>query len=76
MLGGGDQLSSREYEELLGILIDHKWTFDDYLLNIVQKINQKNTHPGKTIKVHASKEDENYHESISYNFHIVNLDNS
>ena len=41
MLGGGDQRSSRKYEELLGILIDHKWTFEDYLLNIVQKINQK-----------------------------------
>ena len=41
MLGGGDQLSRRKYEELLGILIDHKWTFDDHLLDIIQKINQK-----------------------------------
>ena len=32
----GDQLSSRKYEELLGILIEHKWTFEDHLLNIVQ----------------------------------------
>ena len=35
----GDQLSSCKYEELLGILIDHKWTFE--LSNIIQKINQK-----------------------------------
>ena len=41
MLGGGDQLSRRKYEELLGILIDHKWTFDDHLLDIIQEINQK-----------------------------------
>ena len=38
-----DQLSSRKYEELLGILIDHKWTFEDHLLNIAQKINKKYT---------------------------------
>ena len=25
---GRDQLSSHKYEELLGILIDHKWTFE------------------------------------------------
>ena len=37
----GDQLSSRKYEELLGILIDHKCTFEDQLLNIVQNINQE-----------------------------------
>ena len=36
----GDQLSSRKHEKLLGVLIDHKWTFEDHLLNIVQKINQ------------------------------------
>ena len=35
----GDQLSSRKYEELLGALIEHKWTFEDYLLNIAQKFN-------------------------------------
>ena len=28
------------YEKLLGILIDHKWKFED-ILDIVQKINQK-----------------------------------
>ena len=32
----GDQLSSRKYQELLGILIEHKWTFEDHLLNIAQ----------------------------------------
>ena len=32
-VGRGDQLNSRKYEELLRILIDHKWTFEDYLLN-------------------------------------------
>ena len=37
----GDQLSSRKYEELLGMLIDHKCTFEDQLLNIAQKINQE-----------------------------------
>ena len=37
----GDQLSSRKYEEFLDILLDHKWTFEDHLLNIVQKVNQK-----------------------------------
>ena len=37
----GDQLSSRKHEKLLGVLIDHKWTFEDHFLNIVQKINQK-----------------------------------
>ena len=30
----GDQLSSRMYEELLGILMDRKWTFEDHCLNI------------------------------------------
>ena len=36
-VGGGEdnQLSSRKYEELLGILIDHKLTFKNYLLNFV-----------------------------------------
>ena len=38
---GGDQLSSRRYEELLGILIDHLLRFEDHILNIVQKINKK-----------------------------------
>ena len=37
----GNQLSSSKSEELLGILIDHKLTFENYLLNIVQKVNQK-----------------------------------
>ena len=37
----GDQLSSRKYEELLGIRINHKWIFEDHLLDIVQKNNQK-----------------------------------
>ena len=30
----GNQLSSSKYEELLGILIDHKFTFENHLLNI------------------------------------------
>ena len=30
----------------------------------------KNTHPGKNIKEHASKEAEKYYESISQNLHI------
>ena len=38
---GGNQLSSSKYEELLGILIDHKLTFENHLLNIIQKVNQK-----------------------------------
>ena len=38
---GGNQLSSSNYEELLGILIDHKLTFENDPLNIVQKANQK-----------------------------------
>ena len=33
--GEGNQLSSRKYEELLGILIDHKLTFKNHLLNFV-----------------------------------------
>ena len=37
----GDQPSSRKYEELLGILINHKCTFEDQLLNIVRKINRE-----------------------------------
>ena len=32
--GGGDQLSSHKYEELLGIPIYHKWGSEDHLLNI------------------------------------------
>ena len=38
---GGNQLSSSKYEELLGVLIDHKLTFGNHLLNIIQKVNQK-----------------------------------
>ena len=30
-----------KYEELLGILIEHKLTFENHVLNIVEKINQK-----------------------------------
>ena len=37
----GNQLSSSKSEELLGILIDHELTFENRLLNIVQKVNQK-----------------------------------
>ena len=37
----GKQLSSSKSEELLGILIGHKLTFENHLLNIVQKVNQK-----------------------------------
>ena len=29
------------YEELLGVPIDHKLTFENHLLNIVQKVNQE-----------------------------------
>ena len=36
MLGG-----ENKYEELLNILKDNKLTFENHLLNIVQKINQK-----------------------------------
>ena len=39
--GEGNQLSSRKYEELLGILIDHKLTFKNHLLNFVWKVDQK-----------------------------------
>ena len=38
---GENQLSSNKYEELLGILTEHKLTFENHLLNIVQKVNQK-----------------------------------
>ena len=38
---GENQLSSSKYEKLLGILIDHKLTFKNHLLNIIQKLNQK-----------------------------------
>ena len=38
---GENQLSSSKYEEPLCILIDHKLTFENYLLNIVQRVNQK-----------------------------------
>ena len=36
----GESISSK-YEELLDILMDHKLTFENHLLNIVQKVNQK-----------------------------------
>ena len=36
----GNQLSSSKYEELLGILTDHKLTFENHLLNIIQKVDQ------------------------------------
>ena len=29
------------HEELLGILLDHKWRFEDHFLNVVEKIKQK-----------------------------------
>ena len=32
----GNQLSSSKYEELLGVLVDNKLTFENYLLNIIQ----------------------------------------
>ena len=51
---GRNQLSISKYEELLGILIDHKLTFENHLLNIVQKVNQK-----LHALVHASEEAEN-----------------
>ena len=38
---GGNQLSSSNHEELLGILIYHKLTFKNHLLNIIQNVNQK-----------------------------------
>ena len=38
---GGNQLSSSKYEEILGVLMDHKLTFGNHLLNIVQRVNQK-----------------------------------
>ena len=28
---GSDQLSSRKYEELLGIITDYKWKFEDHI---------------------------------------------
>ena len=39
--GEGNQLSSKKYEQLLGILIDHKLTFKNHLLNFVWKVDQK-----------------------------------
>ena len=41
LMCGGNQISSTKYEELLGTLIDHELTFEDQLLNIVQRINQR-----------------------------------
>ena len=37
----GNQLSISKYEELLVILMDHKLTFENHLLNIEQKADQK-----------------------------------
>ena len=37
---GGNQLSNSKYEELLVVIIDHKSTFENHLLNIIQKVNQ------------------------------------
>ena len=55
----------------LVIAIDHKWTFEDHLLNIIQKINQKIHTLARISKVYASKEAEKYHENISHNLHIA-----
>ena len=33
--------SKSKYEERLGVLIDHKLTFENHLLNIIQKVDQK-----------------------------------
>ena len=60
--GGGNQLSSSKYEELLGILIDHKLTFENHLSNIVQKVNQKLHALAR--EVNASEKAENDHKSI------------
>ena len=38
---GENQLSGSKYEDVLGIRIDHKLIFENHLLNIVQKVNQK-----------------------------------
>lgn len=37
----GNQLISNKYEELLGMLINHKLTFGNHILNIVRKVSQK-----------------------------------
>ena len=37
----GNQLSSSKSEKLLGILINHKLAFENHLLNIDQKVDQK-----------------------------------
>ena len=65
---GGDQLSSPKYEELLGILIDYKWTFEDHLLD---NINQKIHILGRILKYMSQKKADKYHESISYNVDVV-----
>ena len=59
-----NQLSSSKSEELLGILIDHKLTFENHLLNIVQKVNQKLHALARISKYMPRKKAENYHESI------------
>ena len=38
---GGNRLSNSSCEGLLGVLIDHKLTFENLLLNIIQKVKQK-----------------------------------
>ena len=35
---GGNQLSSSTYEGLLGVLKDHKLTFENHVLNIIEKV--------------------------------------
>ena len=57
---GGNQLSSSKYEELLGVLIDHKLTFENHLLNIIQRVNQKLHALARRSKYMP----QNYHESI------------
>ena len=39
--GGRNQLNSSKYRKLFDILIDHKLTFENHVLNIAQKLNQK-----------------------------------
>ena len=60
----GNQLISNKYEELLGMLINHKLTFENHILNIVRKVSQKLHALARISKVYASEEAENYNESI------------
>ena len=41
MFGGINSVAASMKTYLLGILTDHKLTFENHLLNIVQKVNQK-----------------------------------